>query len=57
VQVTINGKPLYYFGGDTTSGQTNGQGLGGKWHLASPAGTPVGAASATPAPSCMAYCG
>ena len=50
-QVTINGLPLYYFAGDTSAGQTNGQGIGGKWYVASPAGTPVGAtgAGATPA--------
>ena len=40
-QVTINGLPLYYFANDTAAGQTNGQGVGGFWYLASPAGTPV----------------
>jgi predicted lipoprotein with Yx(FWY)xxD motif len=49
-QVTINGKPLYYFSGDTAAGQTNGQGIGGKWYLASPAGTPVGAGGGSPVP-------
>ncbi len=42
-QVTINGKALYYFGGDTAPGQTNGQGLQGIWFLAGPDGSPVGA--------------
>jgi len=47
-QVTINGLPLYYFSGDTASGQLNGQGIGGKWYAATPAGMP---ASGSPAPS------
>jgi len=41
-QVSINGLPLYYFSGDSAAGQTNGQGFGGVWYLASPAGTTVG---------------
>lgn len=55
-QVTINGLPLYYFAGDKAAGQVYGQGIGGKWHLASPTGTPVGATSsgASPAASCAA---
>lgn len=61
-QVTINGLPLYYFAGDTDKGQLNGQGIGGKWYAASPAGTPTGSSSAgssgAPAPSatkCSGY--
>jgi predicted lipoprotein with Yx(FWY)xxD motif len=40
-QVTYNGHPLYYYAGDTASGQTNGEGLflyGGYWYAVSPAG-------------------
>jgi predicted lipoprotein with Yx(FWY)xxD motif len=51
-QVTINGLPLYYFQGDTDKGQLNGQGIGGKWYAASPAGTPTGSTtSASQAPA------
>ena len=41
-QVAINGLPMYYFSGDSAAGQTNGQGIGHVWFLASPAGTFVG---------------
>lgn len=40
-QVTYAGHPLYYYAGDSTSGQTNGEGLNGfgaKWYLLSPTG-------------------
>jgi len=33
-QVEYNGHLLYTFAGDTTPGQTNGQGLFGKWYVA-----------------------
>lgn len=47
-QVTVGGMPVYYFAGDSSTGQTNGQGVLGIWFLATPDGTPLGAASSTP---------
>lgn len=41
VQVTYNGKPLYYFAGDQNPGDTNGQGIGDVWFVVSPAGDPI----------------
>lgn len=41
-QVTLDGKPLYYFANDKAAGDTNGQGLNGFWYLVSPAGEAVG---------------
>ena len=36
-QVAYNTQPLYYFSGDTETGDTNGDGVGDVWHLASAA--------------------
>jgi predicted lipoprotein with Yx(FWY)xxD motif len=33
-QVIYNDHPLYTYGGDSAAGQTNGQGVGGKWFVA-----------------------
>ena len=38
MQVAINGLPLYYYADDTKAGDTTGQGVGGKWFVASPTG-------------------
>jgi predicted lipoprotein with Yx(FWY)xxD motif len=43
-QVTYKGHPLYYYAGDTGSGQTNGQGnngFGAKWWLVTPSGSAI----------------
>ncbi len=52
-QATLNGMPLYYYSGDTSPGQTNGQGIEGIWFVAAPGGGPVGGAPSggAPAPS------
>jgi predicted lipoprotein with Yx(FWY)xxD motif len=46
MQVTYNGWPLHTYAGDTAAGQTNGQGVGGKWFAATPSLSPGGAATA-----------
>ena len=38
MQVKIGEWPLYYFAGDAAAGDTNGQGVGEKWYVVSPAG-------------------
>lgn len=37
-QVTYDGWPLYYFAGDSAEGDSAGEGLGGVWFIADPAG-------------------
>lgn len=50
-QVTANGMPLYYYGGDSAAGDVNGQGVGGVWFLAAPDGSALGAEAVnTPVP-------
>ncbi len=36
LQITYNGKPLYYFAGDSLPGETKGDGVGGVWSIATP---------------------
>jgi len=36
LQWAYKGKPIYTFRGDTAPGQTNGQGMGGVWHVVVP---------------------
>jgi predicted lipoprotein with Yx(FWY)xxD motif len=63
-QVTYDGRPLYYYVGDSSPGQTNGQGsdnFGAKWWLVTPSGTSVtGSGSGSggaPSPSSSGYGG
>jgi predicted lipoprotein with Yx(FWY)xxD motif len=51
-QVTYNKHPLYYFQGDSGTGQHNGQGVdafGAKWYVVTPAGGAVSGGATTPA--------
>jgi predicted lipoprotein with Yx(FWY)xxD motif len=36
LQLTYNGKPLYFYAGDKTGSDVNGQGLGGVWYVVKP---------------------
>jgi predicted lipoprotein with Yx(FWY)xxD motif len=43
-QVTYNGHPLYFYAGDTATGDTNGQGLndfGAGWYVLTPSGNKI----------------
>lgn len=40
-QVTFAGHPLYVYAGDSSAGQTNGEGLDDVWYVVSPKGTPI----------------
>ena len=44
MQVAYNGSPLYYYAADEKAGDAKGQGIGGKWFVASPTGTGPGTA-------------
>ncbi|MGH7686351.1 MAG: COG4315 family predicted lipoprotein [Candidatus Dormibacteria bacterium] len=47
-QVTYNGWPLHTYSADTAPGQTNGQGIGGKWYVVTPTLSANAAAVSTP---------
>jgi predicted lipoprotein with Yx(FWY)xxD motif len=53
VQVSAGGHPLYMFSGDKAPGDTNGNGIGGKWHVATPSGS--AATAGTPTTSSGGY--
>lgn len=56
-QVEYNGHPLYTYSGDTAAGQTNGEGIGGKWFVATSDLSSQGAPQATPTSSGSKYGG
>jgi predicted lipoprotein with Yx(FWY)xxD motif len=41
VQITVGGRPIYRFSGDTKVGDLNGQGVGGTWFAVGPKGEKV----------------
>lgn len=41
LQVTYNDRPLYYYEGDDTVGDVNGQGIGGQWFMVATEGIPI----------------
>jgi predicted lipoprotein with Yx(FWY)xxD motif len=41
MQVTLDGHPLYRFGGDQAAGDVNGQGVGDVWFVVSPSGEAI----------------
>jgi predicted lipoprotein with Yx(FWY)xxD motif len=49
MQVTYAGHPVYHYSGDSAAGDTNGEGIGGVWHLVSDKGEAVQGAGASSA--------
>jgi predicted lipoprotein with Yx(FWY)xxD motif len=49
-QILYNGHPLYHYSKDSASGDANGQGIGGKWFVATPDLAAAAAASASANP-------
>jgi predicted lipoprotein with Yx(FWY)xxD motif len=54
VQVLYNGHPLYTYIGDHTQTDANGEGVGGKWHVATP-NLASGSATAAVSPASGGY--
>jgi len=52
-QVTIDGRPVYTFAGDTAAGDTSGQGVDDAWFAVAPEGAEI----TSPAPSATASSG
>lgn len=50
-QVTINQMPLYHYSGDSKPGDTNGQGLYGKWYVVDPAGNQIASSASSASPA------
>jgi predicted lipoprotein with Yx(FWY)xxD motif len=50
-QVTYDGHPVYYYSGDTTTGQAHGQGVHGTWFVLTAASAAGRGASTTPTPA------
>lgn len=46
-QLTIAGWPVYYYAGDRSAGQVNGQGSGGVWWAVAPSGSEVKSSGAS----------
>ena len=40
-QVAFNGQPLYTYAGDSKAGDTNGEGVGGVWHVVKLTSAPI----------------
>jgi predicted lipoprotein with Yx(FWY)xxD motif len=55
-QVTYNSHPLYHYSGDHSPGQTNGEGIEGKWFVATPSLTVLTAPAGTKTPCTGQYC-
>jgi predicted lipoprotein with Yx(FWY)xxD motif len=51
LQVVYEGRPLYFFVGDTQVGDVTGDGVGGVWHVARPAAAAPPPATAAPPPA------
>lgn len=49
-QVTINKMPVYFYSGDAQPGNTNGQGLLGKWYVVDSAGNPITSTQSSASP-------
>jgi len=56
LQITLAGRPLYYFKGDAAAGDVNGQGINGVWFLAGPDGSSLGMATVAPTPEASKAC-
>jgi hypothetical protein len=54
VQITLNGRPLYRFSGDTAKGQAKGEGIhgfGGVWHVVKEGAATSGSTQTTTMPT------